>query len=588
MGVKKKLLTIYTLLGLLPAMIIGIYLTYTTQTMILNQRNTQIMADNKRMQNILFNITYLATTISNSICFDNGLQTLIATQYSSSEAVYDAYRNCTLINSFDGKYAEFSGLKIYVNNQSMISNQQFVVADHDIKSSDWYKQVESNTDQVIWFYDDSLDAYGSLRLARRIPLPGNNQFAVLVLSISDNFFKLMVDDTQISNIFYLNDAKAFYSDLPVNIGNSTQIQLKGGLVKKNSYWSIYQGKEILTYDSSLNAINSSNTFKIVTFDQTAKSDVNQVTLLIVCMLIVAILIQFILILEFSNNFSQRVVTLQTQMSKIAQGDLDIINTFTGSDELGKLFTSMKITIESINNLNQEIYNEKLTKEQIKNHQIEIEFKMLTNQINPHFLFNTLETIRMKATLEGQKEITEIVNKLGKLMRHTLEVQNRPVSLSSEIDYVKAYLDIQHFRFEEKITYNFNIHQSIDSENYFLLPLLMQPLIENAAIHGLADTEQNGVIEIIIFPKGDYLMIQISDNGKGMNPATLRSLKQSLQNVKHQNTVHIGLRNVYQRIKLYYGESYGLDIKSTENTGTDVTIYLPLISKEASSLESFDS
>ena len=142
---------------------------------------------------------------------------------------------------------------------------------------------------------------------------------------------------------------------------------------------------------------------------------------------------------------------------------------------------------------EEVYIEKIQKEQLRASQKEAEFKMLANQINPHFLYNTLETIRMKAFCNGDKEIADIVKKLGKIMRRNLEVSGKMVSLKSELDIIDSYLQIQSMRFEGMVKYELNIESSIKNDEYEILPLLLQPVVENAFVHGLEEKKEKGEV-----------------------------------------------------------------------------------------------
>ena len=210
-----------------------------------------------------------------------------------------------------------------------------------------------------------------------------------------------------------------------------------------------------------------------------------------------------------------------------------------------------------------------------NSQQKIQFKMLASQINPHFLYNTLETIRMKLICNGDRETANVIKILGKTIRRMLEVRDETVTLASELEYICYYLEIQRFRFGTRIDYEIKISDDVDTKEYCLLPLLLQPIVENAFIHGLEDKEGGGKITIDIRKKEKVLQILVEDNGKGMAPEKCDSLNSSMKDVENSSTKNsIGLYNVHQRIILYYGQDYGVDISSCLNAGTRVYINLP--------------
>lgn len=192
---------------------------------------------------------------------------------------------------------------------------------------------------------------------------------------------------------------------------------------------------------------------------------------------VSLVISIILLLLFSSLFSNRIIRLRREMNKVVEGNFDIEESINGKDEVGELYQDLLAMVASFKQLIYEVYEERLLKEQLRNKQKEIEFKMLANQINPHFLYNVLETIRMRAHSKGDSEIAGVVKMLARIMRRNLEATSKMVTLQSEIDLVKDYLEIQKFRYEERISYE--VYIKADIINYLILPLLLQPVVENA-------------------------------------------------------------------------------------------------------------
>ena len=227
----------------------------------------------------------------------------------------------------------------------------------------------------------------------------------------------------------------------------------------------------------------------------------------------------------------------------------------------------------------EIYQQKIEKEQIKAAQSEMSFKMLASQINPHFLFNTIETIRMKSLASGDKDISKMLRLLAQLLRYNLSVKGKPVPLSKEIEAINNYLTIQHMRFGDRIEYSIN--SNFDMEKYEILPLLIQPIVENSFNHGLEDREKGGTITINLeWEKcqiGELISIKVKDNGQGIPEEKLKEISYNLENnletSKNNSEVSIGLGNVNSRIKLYYKNGSGIEINSSVGQGTEVCLKL---------------
>jgi len=215
----------------------------------------------------------------------------------------------------------------------------------------------------------------------------------------------------------------------------------------------------------------------------------------------------------------------------------------------------------------------------------MEFKMLASQINPHFLYNTLESIRMKAFTAGDKEVATAIKLLGKAMRYVLEnTGTTDTTLQAEIDHISTYLQIQKIRFGDRINYQVHIQPELNPEEYRILPLLLQPIVENAIVHGLEGKDSGGMFWFAIYIIDGTVYVDISDNGCGMDEATLKEVMAKVQDyTRKRRKSSIGLYNINRRIKLNYGEQYGLDIQSTLGEGTMVRVTFPAIKTEKSDI-----
>ena len=203
--------------------------------------------------------------------------------------------------------------------------------------------------------------------------------------------------------------------------------------------------------------------------------------------------------------------------------------------------------------------------------IEMEFKILQAQINPHFLYNTLDSIRWMATLQGTSIISTMVSSIINLLKYNFSRNGTLVYLSEEIESVKDYISIQKFRYGDMFDIKYDIPKDI--LEYKTIKFIMQPIVENAIFHGFENIEHIGVIRISAYIEKDFLYILISDNGVGMT-------EEELQNVIHRKPskkqyLDIGIQNVDNRIKFYCGQDYGLSLTSIKYVGTTATFKLPI-------------
>lgn len=202
---------------------------------------------------------------------------------------------------------------------------------------------------------------------------------------------------------------------------------------------------------------------------------------------------------------------------------------------------------------------------------EMELKALQNQINPHFLFNTLNTIEMLAMMEGARQTPKIVHSLAQMLRHSLYSGSDLVSVSQEINSVNSYLTIQKCRFGSRLrVYNRIPPQLMD---YCIPVLTLQPLVENAIIHGLEPQEKRGCLRLEGLIEGEDVILRVVDNGIGMTADNLALLKGQLDGTDAGSS-NIGLINVQKRCQLYFGPGYGISVSSTPGKGTTVIMRVP--------------
>lgn len=214
-----------------------------------------------------------------------------------------------------------------------------------------------------------------------------------------------------------------------------------------------------------------------------------------------------------------------------------------------------------------------------------EYLALQNQINPHFLYNTLEAIRGDAICAGMDSIAETTEALSVFFRYSITGVDQLVTLEEEIDNVENYFKIQYYRFGDKLKIRLNCEEADDVYQLELPKLTIQPFVENAIFHGLEKRVQGGSIEVRIETTGQKLLITVSDDGVGMAEEAVEAINNYLDRVavghvgeSSKKRGGIAMKNVNSRIKLLFGEEYGIHVYSTVNIGTDVKIILPKIRK----------
>jgi two-component system sensor histidine kinase YesM len=202
--------------------------------------------------------------------------------------------------------------------------------------------------------------------------------------------------------------------------------------------------------------------------------------------------------------------------------------------------------------------------------------MLQSQINPHFIYNTLESISMMATINDDDTTSDMASALGSILRYGISNYNAEVLVKDEIDNLEQYILLQDIRFNSM--YTISIKMDSDIQSLRIIKLILQPIVENAIYHGMKNVRSNGKIEVIGNNEREILNFYVVDNGKGMDTKQTKLLNEYI-NDQNNCFKSIGLRNVNKRIKLRYGNDYGLFISSNPESGTKVHIKVPCVYSE---------
>ncbi|WP_025675786.1 sensor histidine kinase [Paenibacillus polymyxa] len=204
---------------------------------------------------------------------------------------------------------------------------------------------------------------------------------------------------------------------------------------------------------------------------------------------------------------------------------------------------------------------------------ELELLALQNQINPHFLFNTLNVLSKLAILEGAEKTSDLIVSLSNLLRYSLQKLDKPVTLQEELDHINEYVTIQQARFRDRICFDLHFDASVLQQQ--IPALTIQPFIENAFLHGVADMENGAIITLTLSRAGEDVQIEISDNGKGMTEETRLSVLRLEGGAESSSSTGLGMQNVFRRLQLFYEKEGMVEIRSHTGLGTTITIRIPV-------------
>lgn len=583
MKLRYQMLLLYIVGGALPFTLIGIYLVNGTNQILAEQAKNTEISEMSIIRRQVMELLNTVNVVSKYFIFDEKLEKISSTQYDDYQELVDDYKDYTAFTEYGSYYnTTISWFSVYMKNDTIRGNYRFVKVDEAIEQQQWYQKVIEKGGSAAWQYIPvSTHQYEGLALTRLLRTTKGDPVGVLVLHVRPERLTEILIDRKYDTMIILNgeEVVAERSDNQI-----TYDQIKEFLPERVRM--TYQ--ETVTIDKeayvmtciNINPKETGDYIQLVSFrsqrDILREADKqNQKSVIFFFCSIGASLVMLVL---FSWSFSSRVDRFRKQMQKAAAGNFELEKKLGGNDEISELYDYLSTMIWNIQRLLSEIYQEKLHAERLNSERKDMEFKMLVSQINPHFLYNTLETIRMKARVNKQYEIEELVKMLAKILRRSIQTGSQDVTIQSELDLIRSYLKIQQYRFGDRIQYEMKVDPEL--ENNKILPLIMQPLVENSIVHGLELKEETGHIYILVEQKGENILIVVEDDGLGMESEQLLQLQKDMNKSDHDRT-HIGVSNVHQRIRLRFGEEYGLKISSSPNHGTRIEILLP---KEANTGE----
>lgn len=281
----------------------------------------------------------------------------------------------------------------------------------------------------------------------------------------------------------------------------------------------------------------------------------------VILVIVALLISSVI----AKNITLPIQRLRDSMARVQTGDFEAADVEVVSEnEIGSLTTSFNVMTHRIQELmEQNIYEQKEKRKS--------ELKALQSQINPHFLYNTLDSIIWMAEGKKNEEVVLMTASLARLLRQSISNEDEVVSVGQEVEYARSYLTIQKMRYKDKLEFQITVAPEISRVH--IIKLVLQPIIENAIYHGLKYKESKGLLKLHGYAEGGNAVLEIIDNGVGMDKERLDHIFEQHKVNYHSNGV--GVYNVQQRLQLYYGKNYGITYESRPGKGTKATITIPM-------------
>ncbi|MRM87731.1 sensor histidine kinase [Faecalicatena contorta] len=422
------------------------------------------------------------------------------------------------------------------------------------KNTCWFLEEEENQVYLVRNMIDTKNQLGQV-------------YGTVVFAIAQDFFRpiqsrnRMIDNESL--VFENNESSMIYGDFQMEDGIDNRMSRKEDRYGNYISRILYQNESYIFAERIKNSTEW-NIYCLIP-EHVFMANAKSIKWYIMMIAVGAILVSLIFSYAVSRNLSRNIHYLERNMRKVEQGDFKVHIEPTSLDEIGMLCTRFNYMADKIEELIEAAYKEGQAKQRLK-------LQVLKAQINPHFLYNSLGSIQCMAKMEKQEHIAEMTAALIELLRASLSKNGEYHTVREEVEYIRNYFTLQKFRYEDKFAVEYCLCEGV--QEYIMLDFILQPLVENAIFHGIEISKGNGIIRITSSVSEGKLRLTVEDNGVGMTQEKIKSIL-TVQEERYEGLNSIGVANVSQRIKQYFGEEYGLNYISEPGRGSIVEVWLPL-------------
>lgn len=456
---------------------------------------------------------------------------------------------------------------IFVYDQNKLRGLLHNTSDFNYRYATLRKDEYFEEGNIVWKMEEGkIEINRAIRNIHTLEIIG-----YIKIVIKDEYFKSLIQSPIENYIYVLNSNNSIIINKEDSSSTLLSNVLKVSSTLKDGIPSI---KSIDGYGDMLVTSYQSNftLWKTIAVTPVSKitNKIKPIQYWIIEIVLLGLIFGSVIIRFSTNRIFMPLKQLTEVMDQVNQENFSFKAKFQSKDEIGKLSRSFNRMMEKIESLISEVYIKEI-------HRKDAEYKALKAQINPHFLYNTLETIRWLAEFKETENISTVAVSLAKLMKGAISNKREYISIEEELEYINAYLEIQNIRFMNKVDVSIHIDQEL--MDCMIPAFILQPIVENAFIHGIENKVGKSHLNINAYKEKNNVKFLVIDDGIGMNQEIVDALLQNDKiDQKDKESNGSGLLNVHNRICLLHGDKYGLSIQSTPNVGTQVQINIPFMSQ----------
>ncbi|WP_339321712.1 sensor histidine kinase [Paenibacillus sp. FSL W8-0194] len=576
--INLKFILIYLLGVLLPIAVIHLVFMDRMSELIKQREEQNLEVSLERARKDIHDFVDGGVAVSHALNTDKALYEMLDRTYANPLDFYETFdeqlRN--RVSSYIPVNNQILRIGIYTDNPTIVKGGNYQIIDQQVKNSEWYKLWERSKDSVLVAAYREAEASNSSVIAPYLSVIERMDY----YDYYDRFEKLLRIDIDLRKIYDVIIRERDYLNLYL-VNENDEIIMSADSGYQNAVSGAYPVFDLSDSEKNKDIhVVSIGTAKYVkgwkligiTRGTRVSQAMRDMQWSVGLLAAVITLFTSVFIYIMLRSYNYRVKRLSRHMHKVTNEKFELIRMDEGQDEIGELIRNFNMMTSRINSLINNVYKLEIQKKSLEMEQVRAELNVLQSQMNPHFLFNTLNAILVVCTKHEYSEVTDIIKSLSKLLRRLLSWKEDLVTLEEEIRFTEMYLKIEKFRFRDKFEYRFDVDERV--LNYKIPKMSIQPLVENACKHGIQAVDGQGLITVGAAIEGDRLHVSVSDNGKGMSAEKRNDIMKAIQ-IENVSGNSIGIRNVYRRLELYYNDLVRFDIQSRLDEGTEVLFDIPM-------------
>ncbi len=569
-SIRKKLMLLYICCVILPLFITdSVILTILVHS----EKNEQIHELENIASAVQADLTYTfeeLNKMANTIYINREVSEFLDRKYASDLEFYTASRDMGK-RIFYGTSVDSGNINVVMcsDNETIVNGGHFYRLS-SVKEEAWYQKLQESQKAItVHFYyigDENpaatskrkvslvrkLDYYKDLKCEKIIRL--DFDYSTLVSKLTNMNYSVPV--------YVCLDNKILFS----NVGHGAA----------RDHFSYLTGKEKFDMTTEFNLYGDVIKIHIMKPENNIYDSLKQYSVFIILMLAVNVLLPWFLTVGFNRSFTARLWQLSEAFDQIEAESLKEISNIKGSDEISSLMRNYNRMVRRSRELIKTVYKDRLEKQKMDIARQNAELLALHSQINPHFLFNVLESIRMHSVIKGEEETAGMIERLAVLERQNVNWKTDFITIKEELAFIEAYLDLQKYRFGERLSYQIEVKEECLS--YFIPKLTLVTFVENACVHGIEKKAVPCWIYVRVYHKDEWLYMEVEDTGDGMEEAVVEELQEKMRSGNIEtllNNEHVGVVNACLRLRMVTNNKAEFELESEQKVGTFMTIRVPI-------------